>query len=131
MAELPKNPSGHNYAVVNVSENAHPILGDVYQSIQVAEFTKEQRYVSAHKRHNDSSTQHAWKSSFRTSRWFTRGWTLQELFAPKVVKFFSREGELLGTKEMHANPRDHENPYCCSSGYISASILDRRTNAMA
>lgn len=58
--------------------------------------------VSAHKRHNDSNTQHAWKSSFRTSRWFSRGWTLQELLAPKVVEFFSREEEFLGTKEMYA-----------------------------
>lgn len=39
-----------------------------------------------------------WNLSFRTSSWFTRGWTLQELLAPKVVEFFSREGILLGTK---------------------------------
>ncbi|KAH3976696.1 hypothetical protein HBH98_011560 [Parastagonospora nodorum] len=32
------------------------------------------------------------------SKWFTRGWTLQELLAPKSVKFFSREGHLLFTK---------------------------------
>jgi hypothetical protein len=36
--------------------------------------------------------------AFQKSRWFTRGWTLQELIAPKRVKFFSREGELLGDK---------------------------------
>lgn len=28
-------------------------------------------------------------SAFRRSRWFERGWTLQELIAPKVVAFFS------------------------------------------
>ncbi|KAI9690169.1 MAG: hypothetical protein M1822_009130 [Bathelium mastoideum] len=32
------------------------------------------------------------------SRWFNRGWTLQELLAPKSVEFFSREGERLGDK---------------------------------
>ncbi|KAJ4367429.1 hypothetical protein N0V83_007011 [Neocucurbitaria cava] len=32
------------------------------------------------------------------SRWFTRGWTLQELLAPTSVEFFSVEGELLGSK---------------------------------
>ncbi|KAI0977558.1 hypothetical protein F4678DRAFT_18637 [Xylaria arbuscula] len=32
----------------------------------------------------------SWEESFRRSRWFTRGWTLQE--------FFSSEGEFLGTK---------------------------------
>lgn len=35
---------------------------------------------------------------FRASRWFTRGWTLQELLAPPSVEFFSREGLRLGDK---------------------------------
>ncbi|KAF2470888.1 TPR-like protein [Lindgomyces ingoldianus] len=36
--------------------------------------------------------------SFQKSRWFTRGWTLQELLAPTAVEFFSMEGDLLGDK---------------------------------
>ncbi|KAI1330206.1 heterokaryon incompatibility protein-domain-containing protein [Xylariaceae sp. FL0255] len=40
----------------------------------------------------------AWEESFRRSRWFTRGWTLQELIAPRVVDFFLSEGEFLGDK---------------------------------
>ena len=40
-----------------------------------------------------------WKPSFQQSRWFTRGWTLQELVAPKSVEFFSKEGTQLGNKE--------------------------------
>jgi tetratricopeptide (TPR) repeat protein len=36
--------------------------------------------------------------SLHTSRWFTRGWTLQELIAPATVEFFSAEGNLLGDK---------------------------------
>ena len=39
-----------------------------------------------------------WELTFRTSRWFTRAWTLQELIAPTSVEFFSKEGELLGNK---------------------------------
>jgi tetratricopeptide (TPR) repeat protein len=39
-----------------------------------------------------------WKASFRTSAWFTRGWTLQELIAPVSVEFFSCEGRWLGDK---------------------------------
>jgi hypothetical protein len=31
---------------------------------------------------SDGSTQQGWKQAFRGSRWFTRRWTLQELFAP-------------------------------------------------
>jgi Heterokaryon incompatibility protein (HET) len=39
-----------------------------------------------------------WDVAFRESRWFTRGWTLQELIAPPSVEFFSHEGDLLGSK---------------------------------
>lgn len=38
-------------------------------------------------------------SAFKQSRWFRRGWTLQELLAPHSVEFFSKEGERLGDKE--------------------------------
>jgi hypothetical protein len=41
-----------------------------------------------------------WESAFRRSRWFSRGWTLQELIAPTSVEFFSREGKRLGNKEL-------------------------------
>jgi len=33
------------------------------------------------------------------SRWFTRGWTLQELLAPSDVVFYSQEWTYLGTKD--------------------------------
>jgi hypothetical protein len=36
--------------------------------------------------------------AFRQSRWFTRGWTLQELLAPPAVYFFSQDGDELGSK---------------------------------
>jgi Heterokaryon incompatibility protein (HET) len=39
-----------------------------------------------------------WENAFRKSRWFTRGWTLQELLAPASVEFFSKEGRPLGCK---------------------------------
>ncbi|KAI0327191.1 HET-domain-containing protein [Cubamyces sp. BRFM 1775] len=37
-------------------------------------------------------------SAFRRSRWFTRGWTLQELVAPSEVVFLSRRWSILGSK---------------------------------
>ncbi|KAI4941700.1 hypothetical protein J4E91_010574 [Alternaria rosae] len=40
-----------------------------------------------------------WKVAFRMSRWFTRGWTLQELLAPRSVEFFSADGARLGDKD--------------------------------
>jgi hypothetical protein len=39
-----------------------------------------------------------WSDAFQRSRWFTRGWTLQELLAPPVVEFFSKKGSKLGSK---------------------------------
>ncbi|KAK1831850.1 heterokaryon incompatibility protein-domain-containing protein [Podospora conica] len=36
--------------------------------------------------------------AFRRSKWFTRGWTLQELLATRDVVFFSRNWQRLGTK---------------------------------
>jgi hypothetical protein len=39
-----------------------------------------------------------WESSLSNSRWFTRGWTLQELLAPKTVEFYSRDLVRLGDK---------------------------------
>src|SRR5467141_2342887 len=48
---------------------------------------------------DSQSSQLPWEWSFRKSRWFTRGWTLQELGAPAIVEFFSEEGEQLGNKE--------------------------------
>lgn len=35
----------------------------------------------------------------RGCKWFTRGWTLQELIAPLVIEFYDKEWNLLGTKE--------------------------------
>src|SRR5262249_11387229 len=50
--------------------------------------------------HNDdhAQTQRMWEQEFRKSRWFTRGWTLQELIAPESVEFFSQERKHLGDK---------------------------------
>jgi hypothetical protein len=56
------------------------------------------------------SFQMIWAEAFQKSRWFTRGWTLQELIAPAIVEFFSKDGIRLGSKkslekEIHAITR--------------------------
>jgi len=48
---------------------------------------------------NNKLSQLPWEPAFRKSRWFTRGWTLQELIAPASVEFFSKDGEQLGNKK--------------------------------
>ena len=47
---------------------------------------------------DDKLHQLPWESEFRKSRWFTRGWTLQELVAPTLVEFFSKDWGKLGNK---------------------------------
>ncbi|KAI0762160.1 heterokaryon incompatibility protein-domain-containing protein, partial [Trametes elegans] len=42
-------------------------------------------------------------SAFRESRWHRRGWTLQELLAPSVVVFLSKEWNVIGSKHTLAD----------------------------
>ncbi|RII09981.1 hypothetical protein CUC08_Gglean005971 [Alternaria sp. MG1] len=42
--------------------------------------------------------EHDYSLQFQESRWLTRGWTLQELLAPKNVKFYTKQGGLIGRK---------------------------------
>ncbi|KAI4599640.1 hypothetical protein KJ359_001737 [Pestalotiopsis sp. 9143b] len=44
-----------------------------------------------------------WQRQFEQSRWFTRGWTLQELLAPVSVRFFSARGDDLGDRKSLQN----------------------------
>jgi hypothetical protein len=46
----------------------------------------------------DNNDMQHWELDFRNSKWFTRGWTLQELLAPASVEFFSRNRARLGDK---------------------------------
>ena len=52
----------------------------------------------AKRKASDQFSEFTWEPAFRGSRWFIRGWTLQELLAPDSVEFFSLEGKQLGSK---------------------------------
>jgi hypothetical protein len=47
----------------------------------------------------DDHPESGWEDLFRKSKWFTRGWTLQELIAPKTVIFYDQDWSEIGTKE--------------------------------
>ena len=47
----------------------------------------------------DVSDTPTWEGEFRRSRWFTRGWTLQELLAPRSVSFYSDNRTYLGDRK--------------------------------
>jgi hypothetical protein len=65
------------------ADRCYVYLSDVSKPIENSENRSEQR----------------WKPAFKKSKWFKRGWTLQELIAPVSVEFFSKEGAFLGTKQ--------------------------------
>jgi hypothetical protein len=47
---------------------------------------------------NDESSAAFDEKCLRESRWFTRGWTLQELLAPYFLTFYNRDWREIGTK---------------------------------
>ncbi|KAI0892240.1 heterokaryon incompatibility protein-domain-containing protein [Annulohypoxylon nitens] len=52
----------------------------------LSDVTSELRYVSK-------------DSLFRRSEWFLRGWTLQELLAPRIVRFYTKLWKFIGSTE--------------------------------
>jgi hypothetical protein len=52
---------------------------------------------------DDERNPQPWESDFRRCKWFTRGWTLQELLAPSSVEFFSCESKRVGDKSSLEN----------------------------
>ncbi|TVY82491.1 Vegetative incompatibility protein HET-E-1 [Lachnellula suecica] len=44
---------------------------------------------------NDNSS----REQFKNSQWFKRGWTLQELLAPRKLEFFDRDWKYIGSKK--------------------------------
>ncbi len=58
------------------------------------------------------------EKKFQDSRWFTRGWTLQELLAPQYVKFFDKDWISFGSRTSLA-------PALVSITGIDATSLER------
>ncbi|KAI0773745.1 heterokaryon incompatibility protein-domain-containing protein [Fomes fomentarius] len=57
------------------------------------------------------------EDQFLNSRWHTRGWTLQELIAPKELLFVSKSWEIIGEKA----------PTHLFSGLVSPSLVEKAT----
>jgi hypothetical protein len=73
---------------------------------------------------------HSLGVDFETSRWWLRGWTLQELIAPTSVEFLSASWDSLGFKEGLATSISHitgiDEPYLLlEESFRSASIAKR------
>ena len=59
------------------------------------------------------------KRCFRASRWFTRGWTLQELIAPDMVHFYAADWSKIGAKN-----EDWIRDAICDLTKIPSAILE-------
>lgn len=46
---------------------------------------------------------HEVKTALMSSRWFTRGWTLQEMIAPRSLGFYNQDWIFIGAREAFAN----------------------------
>jgi hypothetical protein len=77
------------------SAELNEAINSMYRWYQKA----EKCYVYLPDVDGDDLTQWSCRLSFRKSRWFTRGWTLQELIAPASVEFFSSSKTCLGDKK--------------------------------
>ncbi|KIV86025.1 hypothetical protein PV11_01667 [Exophiala sideris] len=55
--------------------------------------------VSAPNVNDKDQIRRMWEA-FQNSKWFRRGWTLQELLAPRSVEFFTQDEVLLGDKKI-------------------------------
>ncbi|KAH8901906.1 HET-domain-containing protein [Coniochaeta sp. PMI_546] len=69
------------------------------------------------------------ETQFTFSRWFTRGWTLQELLAPREIEFYSSTWEFIGTKFGLADSIAHvsgvESTYLRGEPFFAASVAQR------
>ena len=68
-------------------------------------------------------------AQFSKSRWFTRGWTLQELLAPRLLVFFTLEWRLLGSHQRSIVDRvrpfhEDEEPVRTSAGFSLSSHIE-------
>ena len=71
---------------------------------------------------------------FKKSVWFTRGWTLQELLAPRQLRFFDLNWNRLGTKETMVS-QIHEatniKPQYLNGDFTGACIAEKMSCASA
>ncbi|KAI0095561.1 heterokaryon incompatibility protein-domain-containing protein [Nemania sp. FL0031] len=67
----------------------------------------------------------------RDSRWFTRGWTLQELIAPKEVHFYAQNWEYLGSKLSSQSVRSSLSKITGVDARVLESIVDPKDTSIA
>ncbi|KIX06501.1 uncharacterized protein Z518_04477 [Rhinocladiella mackenziei CBS 650.93] len=80
-----------------------------------------------HQKANQSHVSLHWELDFQNSKWFTRGWTLQELLAPASVEFFSRNRARLGDKVWLQQPIQQKTGFSINERF---SWIERRKTTL-
>ncbi|KAF2828523.1 HET-domain-containing protein, partial [Ophiobolus disseminans] len=109
---------GHRYAWIDTccidkksSAELSEAINSMYRWYKHAEMCYV--YLSDVSKHSSWSTT---ADSMRQARWFTRGWTLQELLAPREIKFYDRDWKFLGGRwERDGSGRDQMFPTLISN----------------
>jgi hypothetical protein len=70
-----------------------------FSTVYISTLALTESNIEACRQTDSRSSQPAWKSYFRQSRWFTCGLTFEELIAPPSLEFLSHEGESLSSKK--------------------------------
>ncbi|KAI1498407.1 heterokaryon incompatibility protein-domain-containing protein [Biscogniauxia marginata] len=83
------------------SEVCYAYLTDVPPKYALSPSASDARGVNEEDRSNNNNKV-PWKWYFRSSKWFTRGWTLQELLAPSFLLFLDWNWDDIGSREAWA-----------------------------
>ncbi|KAI0131970.1 heterokaryon incompatibility protein-domain-containing protein [Xylariales sp. AK1849] len=65
----------------------------------LSDLPTEKQIIIQHPHEDDNAITGLLRNSFATCRWWTRGWTLQELIAPRNLDFYDKEWNFYGDKE--------------------------------
>jgi len=103
-----------------INKQSDPELSEAINSI----LRWYQRAAKCYVHLSDHSASQGW-DHFGQSRWFTRGWTLQELLAPRQVDFYDASGEHLGNRTTLAEWIN------CTTKIAHTALEGRRLNAFS
>lgn len=96
---------GFSYAWIDtccIDKSSSSELSEAINSMYLWYQQSSECYVYMSDTHTDQLSTAEGTHDFASSLWFTRGWTLQELIAPKSVFFFNHQWSLLGSKSKHS-----------------------------
>lgn len=93
--------------------------------VYLADVTAD-RLDASGKQTAERKAQSDWRIQFETSDWFRRGWTLQELLAPRMVNFYNADWKYLGTLEdlAHAVAEVTHIERSCLTRYVDRSGME-------